>query len=393
MPMHALMVAMAGLTEGNVDPAFAAVRDIFEASFADGQNWGAGVSVVIDGRPVVDLWGGVADPRTGRSWQRDTACVTFSCTKAVTATAALMVAERHRVDLTAPVVSWWPEYGAAGKSETTGEQLLSHAAGLPAVERPVSIEQAADPELMADLLAAQHPVWEPGSRHGYHAFTFGWLAGEIVRRHAKTTVGEFVRSNVSADLMIGADRAALDAIARTGFPDASEQQWATDTATIPATTVARLAEAYRDPQSLFTRATANPPARYNHPDVLSAGWPASGLITTARALADFYARLTAGKLLHPENLNDAVRPRHSGSDAVMVLDSSYGLGYMRPSQLFAFPDNVGPGAFGHPGAGGAFAFGDIDNRLAFAFVPNLRRDALAGDRRAVDLIEATYAAL
>lgn len=387
------MVLMAGLTEGTVDPAFAAVRDIFEASFADGQNWGAGVSVVIDGRPVVDLWGGIADPRTGRRWQRDTACVTFSCTKAVTATAALMVAERYGVDLEAPVVTWWPEYGAADKSHTTGEQLLSHAAGLPAVERPVSIEQAADPGLMAGLLAAQQPLWEPGSKHGYHALTFGWLAGEIVRRHAKMTVGEFVRSHISGDLMIGTSSAALDGIARTGFPDASEQQWATDTAAIPAPTVARLVEAYRDPQSLFTRATANPPARYNHPDVLAAGWPASGLITTARALADFYARLSAGELLPPENLADAIRVRHSGSDAVMVLDSSYGLGYMRPSQLFSFPDNAGPGAFGHPGAGGAFAFGDVDNQLAFAFVPNLRRDALAGDRRANDLVEATYAAL
>jgi len=387
------MVAMSSLTEGSADPAFAAVRDVFEASFADGQNWGAAVSVVVNGRPVVDLWGGVADTRTGRRWRRDTACVTFSCTKAVTATAALMVAERHSIDLQAPVVSWWPEYGAAGKSETTGEHLLSHAAGLPVVERPVSIQQAADPELMAGLLGGQHPLWEPGSKHGYHAFTFGWLAGEIVRRNAEMTVGDFVRSHISGDLMIGGSSAALDGIARTGFPDASEQQWASDTTAIPAKTVERLVEAYRDPQSLFTRATANPPARYNHPDVLAAGWPASGLITTARALADFYARLSAGELLHPENLTDAIRVRHSGSDAVMVLDSRYGLGYMRPSQLFSFPDNAGPGAFGHPGAGGAFGFGDVDNQLAFAFVPNLRRDALAGDRRAVDLIEATYAAL
>jgi CubicO group peptidase (beta-lactamase class C family) len=384
---------MPGLTEGSADPAFAAVREIFEASFADGHNWGAAVAVVIGGRPVVDLWGGVADTRTGRPWQRDTACVTFSCTKAVTATAALMVAEREAINLEGPVTNWWPEYGLAGKSATTGEHLLSHAAGLPAVEHPVSIEQAADPELMACLLVDQQPLWEPGSGHGYHAFTFGWLVGEMVRRHTKMTVGEFVRSHISADLMIGASPAALGGIARTGFPDASEQQWATSTTAIPATTVERLVDAYGDPQSLLNRATTNPPARYNHPDVLAAGWPASGLITTARALAEFYARLSAGELLHPENLSDAIRVRHSGSDAVMVLDSSYGLGYMRPSQIFTFPDNAGPGAFGHPGAGGAFAFGDVENQLAFAFVPNLRRDALAGDRRAIDLVEATYAAL
>ncbi|MDH6194118.1 CubicO group peptidase (beta-lactamase class C family) [Mycobacterium frederiksbergense] len=384
---------MVGLTAGSADPAFAGVREVFEASFVDGLNWGASVAVVIGGRPVVDLWGGVADIRTGRRWQRDTACVTFSCTKAVTATAALMVAEREAINLEAPVTSWWPEFGVADKGAITGEHLLSHAAGLPAVERPVSIGQAADPELMAGLLADQEPLWEPGSCHGYHAFTFGWLAGEIVRRHVKMTVGEFVRSYISEDLMIGASLAALDGIARTGFPDVSEQQWTTHTNAIPATTVEQLADAYQDPQSLLTRATTNPPARYNHPDVLTAGWPASGLITTARALAQFYARLGAGELLHPENLNNAIRPRNNGSDAVMVLDSSYGLGYMRPSQMFVFPDNAGPGAFGHPGAGGAFAFADVDNQLALAFVPNLRRDLLAGDRRALDLVEATYAAL
>ncbi|MUL62959.1 esterase [Mycobacterium sp. CBMA 234] len=384
---------MGGLAEGSTDPAFAAVREVFEASFADGHNWGAGVAVVIGGRPVVDLWGGVANTRTGRRWQRDTACVTFSCTKAITATAALMVAEREAIDLQAPVSSWWPEYGVAGKDATTGEDLFSHSAGLPTLERPVSVEQAADPELMAGLLAGQQPLWEPGSAHGYHAFTFGWLVGEIVRRHAKMTVGEFVSSHISDELMVGAGVAALDGIARTGFPEVSEQQWTADTTAIPARTVELLADAYRDPESLLMRATTNPPARYNNPDVLTAGWPASGLVTTARALAEFYARLSAGELVDPDNLSDAIRVRHSGSDAVMVLESSYGLGFMRPSQMFAFPDNAGPGVFGHPGAGGAFAFGDVDNQLAFAFVPNLRRDALAGDRRAIDLVEATYAAL
>src|SRR5512139_1727766 len=151
-----------GTVQGHCDPAFGAVREVFEQSFERGDEVGAAVAVFVEGRPVVDLWGGVADHRTGREWVADTPCVAFSCTKAVTAAAALLLAEREAYDVDGPVTAWWPEYGVHGKERTTAAHLLSHQAGLPAFARPVSAEEAAGPAAMAAELAAQAPEWTPG---------------------------------------------------------------------------------------------------------------------------------------------------------------------------------------------------------------------------------------
>ncbi|MEV4124012.1 serine hydrolase domain-containing protein [Nocardia sp. NPDC049707] len=384
---------MVDQVSGRVDSAFRAVRDRFEASFADGQNLGAGVAVYVGGRLVVDLWGGTADATTGRAWERETPCVTFSCTKAVTATAALRVGAHAGVSMNAPVASWWPEYACAGKESTTTADLLAHTAGLPAFDRPISPREAADPELMASILATQTAVWEPGTRHGYHALTFGWLAGEFVRRHAGTTVGEYTRRHLNADLHIGPAGPVLEQTARLASPPAVEAKWTGDSAPIDSETVTRMARAYADPNSLIMRSTTNPRGSYNKPEVLTGGWPAAGLVTTAGAFASFYRDLIAGALLPPHILDDAISERVRGRDEVLLLESAYGLGYARASQNMPLPPAARETAFGHPGAGGSIAIGDIDHQVAFAFVPNLRRDWLSGDRRAYRLIEAVYAAL
>ncbi|MFC7429404.1 serine hydrolase domain-containing protein [Nocardia tengchongensis] len=382
---------MNGFVDGQVDPAFRAVRDVFEASFADGQNAGAAVAVFVDGRPVVDLWGGVADARTNRPWLRDTAVVTFSCTKAVTATAALRVAHEHGVGWDDPVTSWWPEYGAAGKDSTTLADLLTHRAGLPAFDRAVSAVEAADPTALVAALAEQRPVWEPGTEHGYHALTFGWLLGEFVRRHTGATGGEYVRRNFGEQLWIGAPPAGV-APARVGFPPAAQQQW-TDPDPIDAATVAAMALAYRDPESLVLRASTNPRFSHNDPEVLAAGWPAVGLVTSARGLARFYNDLVAGEFLPPDVLARAVGEQVRGRDRVLLLESAYGLGYVLPSENMILPASAAATAFGHPGAGGAIGLGDLTHRVAIAFTPNLRRDWLSGDRRAYNLVDAVYSAL
>ncbi|MQY17770.1 serine hydrolase domain-containing protein [Nocardia macrotermitis] len=383
---------MSGIVDGRVDPAFQAVREIFEASFADGRNTGAAMAVYLDGRPVVDLWGGIADARTQRPWERDTPAVTFSCTKALTATAALAVAHESGTSLSEPVTTWWPEYGVEGKAATTLADLLSHRAGLPAFERAVTATEAADPAKMAALLADQRPLWEPGTEHGYHALSFGWLVGEFVRRQTNSTVGEYVRRHFGEELWIGAPAHVAEQAARVGFPPAAEQAW-TDPGPIDAATIDRMSRAYRDPGSLALRASTNPVGSYNNPEALAGGWPASGLVTTARALAGFYRDLVGGALLPPELVSDAIRERVRGTDAVLLLESAFGLGYMRSCENFILPDTARDTAFGHPGAGGAIGLGDLENRLAIAFVPNLRRDWLAGDRRAYDLVAATYDAL
>ncbi len=380
------------MVDGWVDPAFRTVREVFEASFADGQNAGAAVTVFVNGRAVVDLWGGVADTRTGRRWERDTPAVTFSCTKAVTATAALAVAHEIGMGWQEPVTTWWPEYGAAGKEATTLADLLTHRAGLPAFDHAVSVAEAADPAAMAALLARQRPVWEPGAQHGYHALTFGWLVGEFVRRLTGLTVGEYVRRHLGDQLWIGAPPPVVERAARVESPPARERMW-TNPGPIDADAVARLAKAYRDPSSLMMSASTNPTGSYNTPEVLAGGWPASGLVTTAHALARFYNDLVGGAVLPLEPLRDAVREHVRGPDSVLLMESAFGLGYMLPSQNFILPEPARSTAFGHPGAGGSVGLGDIDNQVAIAFVANLRRDWLAGDRRSYDLVAAAYHAL
>lgn len=383
---------------GHCDPAFAAVREVFAENFARGEEMGAAVAVYAGGRLVADLWGGVANHTTGRAWQHDTPCLTFSCTKAVTAAAALWLAERGAFDLTGPVRDWWPRFAAAGKSATTAEHLLSHQAGLPAFDEPISVEEAADPAALADRLATQTPRWEPGTDHGYHALTYGWLAGELVRRHAGQPVGRFVAEEIAGDLelWLGADD---DLIARTARLTTKRPRPADDDAggrpaTPPASgPVADMMAAMSDPDSLMNRAESNPapgPGGYNNPELLRAGWPSAGGIATARGLAGFYRDLVAGGVVAPDTLRGALKPRVSGPDRVLHVDSAFGLGFMRPSSVFLMPRAARDTAFGHTGASGAIGVGDIEHELGIAYVTNRVGTGLSGGRRAHRLVDAVY---
>ncbi|WP_433468104.1 serine hydrolase domain-containing protein [Spirillospora sp. CA-128828] len=388
---------MSSTVQGHCDPAFAGVREVFERHFAEGRELGAAVAVHVGDRKVVDLWGGVADRRTGRAWLPDTPCFAFSCTKAVTATAALLLAERGAYEMDGPVTAWWPEFGAGGKDGATAAHLLSHQVGLPAFARPVSAEEAADATARAAELATQKPEWTPGDAHGYHALTYGWLAGEIVRRLSGRTVGAFVKDEFARglDLWIGSpgdviERAAkLTAGRRTGAGADAPRAPGHDL-------LKRLADAYTDPQSMMNRSMNNPhPGKggYNNPVVLRAGWPAAGMITTAPALAGFYRDLVAGRILRPDTLRDALRPRAGGPDRTLLVDSAFGLGFMRPSQTFFTPKQGRESAFGHTGAGGSIGLGDPEAGLTLAYLPNLMGDQASGDLRAFRLTQAAYASL
>ncbi|MVZ99515.1 serine hydrolase [Actinomadura sp. LD22] len=388
---------MSSTVQGHCDPAFAAVRDAFERHFADGRELGAAVAVYAGDRKVVDLWGGVADHRTGRPWAADTPCFGFSCTKAVTAAAALLLAERGAYEVDGPVTAWWPEFGEHGKDGATAAHLLSHQAGLPAFDRPVSAEEAADPKALADLLAAQKPEWTPGEAHGYHALTYGWLAGEIVRRLSGKTVGAFAKEEFTSglDMWIGAPD---EVIARAAKMTAKGRVsgGADGPKGASGDILKRLAAAYGDPQSQTNRALNNPqPGKggYNNPVVLRAGWPSAGMLATAPAFAGFYRDLVAGRILRPDTLREAMRRRVSGPDRTLIVDSSFGLGFMRPSQTYYVPKIARETAFGHTGAGGSIGLGDPDAGLALAYLPNRMGEQLSGDLRAFRLTEAAYASL
>src|SRR5215470_8677464 len=188
--------------QGECAPRFAAVRRAFAENFAQRREIGAAVAVVKDGALVVDLWGGHADAARTRPWQRDTLVHVFSTTKGMTALCAHMLADRGLLDLDAPVARYWPEFAQAGKAEIPVSYVLSHRASLPAVTRELTLADFLDWDTMTAALAAQAPWWEPGTRPGYHPFTYGWLVGEVVRRVSGKTPGVFFREEVGQPLGI-----------------------------------------------------------------------------------------------------------------------------------------------------------------------------------------------
>ncbi|MGV9773575.1 serine hydrolase domain-containing protein [Streptosporangium sp. NPDC003464] len=438
---------------GQCDPRFSRVREVFDGHFAEGEELGAAFAVFLDGEPVVDLWAGVADRHSGRPWERGTPALTYSCTKAVTATAALLLAERGLLDVAAPVADVWPEFARGGKERITVEHLLTHQAGLPVIEEPVPVEEFEDQAAIADRLAGQAPIWEPGTAHGYHALTYGFLLGEVIRRVSGRSVGEFVTAEIATplglELWFGAPQdvaaraARLSAGERRGTAGTAEDTGTAGTAegtrtagTAEGTRTAGTAEGTRtaggvqalsgaapdavprvsgaaappgdpltemsravlDKDSLMNRALGNPPIHLlkggaNHPVMLRSGWPAVGAVATARGLAGFYRDLVAGRILRPATLAGAVRRRVDGRDMVLCVGSSFGLGYMRPALTFLTPTAGAESAFGHTGMGGFLGLGDVEHGLGMGYTMNKMTGAVSNSLRAYRLAEAVYGSL
>jgi len=379
----------AGTVHGTCAEGFEAVRDAFAANFVDPGEIGASVAVVLDGRTVVDLWAGLADVGTGRPWEERTPVLVYSATKGPTAACALLLWERGLLDLDAPVGGIWPEFAVAGKSRVTTRHLLTHQAGLPVFDEPIGFTDCHDPELVAARLAAQAPRWEPGTAHGYHPLTFGWLVGEVVRRVSGRTVGQLVADELAGpldlDLWVGLPPEREAAVARLAPARFDLAGFG------PADPALAFAAAIFDVESLTYKAFANPPGQFdvesfNAPALHRAEWPAANGIATARALARFYGELAVDRLLSGATLDEASRAQVSGPDRVLAVDTAFGLGFSLHSVITASV----PGGFGHEGAGGSVAFADRTRGLGFAYVMNQLTASLGGDRRSRRLVEAVY---
>ena len=380
--------------EGTVAAGFEPVREAFAANFAEHGDIGAAVCVYRDGVPVVDLWGGVADAETGRPWTADTLQLVYSATKGVTATAAHLLAQRGELDLDAPVVRYWPEFAAHGKAEIPVRWLLSHRAGLVTLDHPVPLADALAWQPMADALAGQSPQWTPGTAHGYHGRTYGWLIGEVIRRVSGRTPGRFVAEEIAGpygiDFFIGLPASERSRVSRMSYPKPEIELSQLSLADVPEE-FRDIVAAMQDPEALINRAFAiTDPAEidFNSPEVQAAEIPASNGIGTAHGLARLYASLIGEvdgqRLLTAETTAAAAKEQSSGPDRTLIIPSRFASGYMLPSEQMPV---TGPNAFGHPGRGGSLAFADPDSRIGFGYVMNNILEVPV-DPRAANLVNA-----
>ncbi|MEJ7582813.1 MAG: serine hydrolase domain-containing protein [Acidimicrobiales bacterium] len=384
---------MTVMVEGHVEPTFAAVREAFEANFAEYDEVGASVCVYHRGRPVVHLWGGRADLASGAPYTQDTLQLVFSTTKGATALCAHLLVQRGVLDLDAPVAEYWPEFGVQGKERIRVRWLLSHRAGMCAWVDPITIEDflAWDPAVRG--LAAQAPLWEPDTAHGYHAVTFGHLVGEVVRRVSGRTLGTFLADEVCAPLGIEF---------HVGLPASEEHRVAPlidfDFGAAPEGGVDPMFLALLTPGTMTNLAFTNPVLlvpRFNEPDVHAAEIPAANGITNAHSLARMYASMAGEvngvRLLESTQVEEARKIQSDGDDLVLVAAPT------RIASGWFLPDALGPmlgeGSFGHSGLGGSLGCVLPEEELAFGYVMNRCRADADGDPRTRALLAATLSCL
>ncbi|MDG2332979.1 MAG: serine hydrolase [Myxococcota bacterium] len=388
---------------GHCEARFENVRRIFAENLESGADLGAGVAFTLNGEPVVDLWGGFLESDSDQEWQRDTLVNLYSTTKGMLAICIQQLVERGKLDLDAPVSQYWPEFAAANKAEIPVRQLLCHQAGLPAVRKPLDTPVLYDWEAFTSALAEEEPWWEPGTRHGYHAITFGHLVGEVLRRVSGQSVGEFFQENVARP---------LDADFQIGVPDADHRRISRLHGQVIAGGGSNSAREIPEPLKAFMRDMADPSTMtggaFNNPRippdaVNSAEWrraeiPAANGHGTARSLARIYGALSMGgevdgvRILESESIHRAITVQAEGPDAVLGgLPMRFGQGFMLRSMIM--PLSPSPRSFGHPGAGGSLGMADPDQGVGFGYTPNKMQMGLVGGAGAFAMLKAFFEAL
>jgi len=390
---------------GSVSPKFERVRATFRENFERRGEWGAAIHVWHDGREVVDLWGGLASRERGTDWTSDTMATVFSSTKGLVALSFLMLADRGEVDYDARVTDYWPEFGERSKGAITVRTLLNHRAGLVGIDAPITLDALEnDLDSVARLLSQQRPHWEPGTDQGYHGVTFGLYASELFKRIAGESIGTFLAREVAGPL--GAD-------VYLGLPEQLEGRVATN---YPATTTERLfkivpkllfhrgtegrvyrnvafggdaRKAFTNPRELGPLGIHNFNSRRVH--ALELAW--ANAIASARGLCRVYSALANGGSIDgvrlvAENTIQPVLARQSWSelDRVLCKPIGWSQGFLKEETRLFSPN---PKSFGHPGAGGALGWCDLENKLAIGYVMN-KMDHRIRSPRAIALCHAVY---
>ncbi len=391
------------MVQGYVADGFEDVRREFERNFSSRRELGAAVAAYAGGEKVVDLWGGVRDARDSSPWEEDTVVVVYSTSKGMAAITLALAHSRGWLDYDERVTTYWPEFGQAGKDKVTVRQLLGHEAGLPVIDEPLDPELLADFDRLADVIARQPPLWKPGTRHGYHGVSLGWYEGELVRRLDPDgrSLGRFFAEEIAAPLGIEfyfglPGDLRRDRIAKIQAPDVATLM--RDARNFPP----KMALGFLDRRSLTYKTFSNPRMRSAaHLDshrYRALEIPAGGGIGQVRSIARAYSDLATGG--HAMGISEATLdelkaparvPTGGPEDLVLRVPTMFSLGYAKPSELAPFGSS--DAAFGHPGAGGSFAFADPDRQTSFAYAMNRMGLYLFDDPREKALREALYACL
>jgi CubicO group peptidase (beta-lactamase class C family) len=368
------------------------LKPLFDENFEQFGELGAAVSVWQNGKPLIELFGGFCDTRRERRWVAGTLMLVWSATKGIGSACLLHVLQQHKIQLNQAVVEFWPEFGQSGKHNITLAQLLSHQAGLCALDQRVDV---LDHDGVIRAIEAQTPLWLPGTAHGYHARTFGFLLDELVRRIAGKTLPDYWAENfarpLELDFWIGLPETENGRVATVYAPKGSKspepKQFYRDLVT-PGT-LAR--KAFTSPYGL------NAISKMNDPHIRAQPIVSFGGIGSASALAKFYSMLANGgkfngqTFFSPKTIEWMTTTISDGIDRVFQIPTAFSAGFMKDSRDATrriFGSSVT--SFGHPGAGGSQAFADPKNKVAFCYVMNQMEQSVLPNERALRLIDAIY---
>jgi CubicO group peptidase (beta-lactamase class C family) len=370
---------------GYCDDRFASVKQAFAKNFDEGLEVGASFAATIEGELVADIWAGYADAACTRPWESDTIVNVYSTTKVMTALCMLMLVDRGLLDIDAPVAHYWPEFAQAGKEKIPVRYLLTHQAGLAGIVEPTPSEALYDWDRIVKLLAAQKPLWEPGTDSGYHAVTFGYLLGEVLRRITGKTLGTFFREEVAeplgADFHIGLDERHDSRVAELIPPES-------------------YASPVLNPDSELGKAMANgarSPKRTQDRAWRAAEIPASNGHGNARSVARVATALACGgeldgvRLLGMPTIEKSIEEQCYGKDLVLGQPIRWGLGWALKSE--EAPIGPNPRTFYWGGWGGSAVIMDLDAKVGFAYVMNKMNSGALGDRRVVGPAMALFSGL
>ena len=373
--------------EGVCDSRFEAMREILQRNVDSGADLGASVAVVLEGEPVVDMWGGWANTDKTQLWERDTITNVWSSTKTMMALSALVLADRGELDVYAPVSKYWPEFAANGKADVKVRHLLSHTSGVSGWAQPVVVDDIFDWQKSTSMLAAQAPWWEPGTMSGYHALNQGHLVGEVIRRITGLKLGEFFAKEIAgplgADFHIGLDPSEFHRVSNVVPPPPLP----IDLATL-------------DPDSVMVKTFTGPA-----PDA-SVSWTsewrqadigAANGHCNARSVARAQSVITNGgevdgiRLLSPKTIDLIFDEQANGLDLVLGIPTRFGIGYGLPSEMMPVPPDSRLCFWG--GWGGSMVINDLDHRMTITYMMNRMEAGLVGDTRGFELIMAAMMAV